>query len=450
MEVSHTEWILNNWKPDTTFQALAFAKNSKCEDWSSCLRVLEGALINIGSLNLKHNTKREVILWARKHQKKPRELLDTTLCINNTREGIDDFEEDKIEPANDTVDEHNIPFEDMFKKLNQNNKWYLSTGKCVDDELFMFSLQCESDHPSRSLIIDLYDKNYTSYNVFTEEELQEIINYKKKSFPKPPDSLKKILNQYKQDSTAKLRTALGNNHTFHSAYNKEESADKDWITLVIFSLVREYENGNMNRPHNERWYQTHIWSMIESCFDKLEDIEAIGGEQYNKQHTAPLKFGASEAKSKIEDKSGTNFMNEGFYKLPRTLKDMLDSLLKEINFDHRSEAIRTVGFIHSGLSSTLIELDRPTKYISRVSRCKALVISNSVDQFGPTVLPVILSTWVCSEIVKEAFEIISSKNKSNENGIAWFDNCLERRPLPNMPTTSSSSETAQKKLKSYH
>lgn len=544
MEVSHTEWILNNWKPDTTFQALAFAKNSKCEDWSSCLCVLEGALINIGSLNLKHNTKREVILWARKHQKKPRELLDTTLVrqffylktrqklminkkylsltvknkliedeiklieadsetinqadkkqensishedynINNTREGIDDFEEDKIEPANDTVDEYNILFEDMFKKLNQNNKWYLSTGKCVDDELFMFGLQCESDHPSRSLIIDPYDKNYTSYNVFTEEELQEIINHKKKSFPKPPDSLKRFLNQYNQDSTAKLRTALGNNHTFHSDYNKEESADKDWITLVIFSLVREYENGSMNRPHNERWYQTHIWSMIESCFDKLEDIEAVGGEfaclgtkkrknntriigsiskisrskyghkcdlifrQFNNQHTAPLEFGASEAKSKIEDESGTNFMNEGFYKLPRILKDMLDSLLKEINFDHRSEAIRTVGFIHSGLSSTLIELDRPTKYISRVSRSKTLVISNFVDQFGPTVLPVILSTWVCSEIVKEVFEIISSKNKSNENDIAWFDNCLERRPLPNMPTTSSSSETVQKKLKSY-
>ncbi|GAA5798314.1 hypothetical protein HPULCUR_003716 [Helicostylum pulchrum] len=79
MEVSHTEWILNNWKSDTTFQALAFAKNLKCEDWSSCLRVLEGALINIGSLNLKHNTKREVILWTRKHQKKLRKLLDNTL-----------------------------------------------------------------------------------------------------------------------------------------------------------------------------------------------------------------------------------------------------------------------------------------------------------------------------------------------------------------------------------
>lgn len=155
----------------------------------------------------------------------------------------------------------------------------------------------------------------------------------------------------------------------------------------------------MNRSHNERRYQTHIWSMIETCFDKLDDIEAVGSEsacigtkkrkndkrtiesiskitrskyghkcdlifrQYNNQYTNPLEFGASEAKSKFEDESGANFMKESFYKLPRTLKDMLDYLLREINFDDRSKAIRTVGFIHSGLSSTLIELDRPTKYI---------------------------------------------------------------------------------------
>lgn len=95
----------------------------------------------------------------------------------------------------------------------------------------------------------------------------------------------------------------------------------------------------------------------------------------------------------------------------------------------------------------MIELDRPTTYISRVSRSKALEISNSVTKFGSTVLPVILSTWVCSEIVKEVFEIISSNNEANENDVAWLDDCLERNSLPNMPTASASSETAQKKLK---
>ncbi len=34
----------------------------------------------------------------------------------------------------------------------------------------------------------------------------------------------------------------------------------------------------MHRDHNEQWYQSHIWSVIETFFDKLEDIEAVGGE----------------------------------------------------------------------------------------------------------------------------------------------------------------------------
>lgn len=266
----------------------------------------------------------------------------------------------------------------------------------------------------------------------------------------------------------------------------EESFVKDWINVVVFSLVREYENGNMDRYHNEQWYQSHIWSMIESCFDKLENIEAVCGEsaslgskkrmnekrgiesitkatwlryghrcdlifrQYSIRHSVPLEFEASKAKSIIENESGTNYMEEGFYKLPRTLKDMLDHLLQEIKFDDRSTAIRTVGFIHSGLSGTLIELDRPTKYISRISRYNILKISNSVNQFGSTVLPVILSTWVCCEIVKDVFKIISQDKEANEDGISLFDNFLERTPLPAMPTTSASPDRAQKRLRSNH
>ncbi|ORE02285.1 hypothetical protein BCV72DRAFT_318787 [Rhizopus microsporus var. microsporus] len=106
----------------------------------------------------------------------------------------------------------------MFNKLGQGEKWYLSNGKYVDDKLFMFGLQRQPDHPSRSLSIDHYDENYTTYNVSTQQGLQKIITYN-------------------PDSTAKLRTALRDNHTFQPDYNKEESFDKDWINLVIFSLV---------------------------------------------------------------------------------------------------------------------------------------------------------------------------------------------------------------------
>lgn len=90
----------------------------------------------------------------------------------------------------DEPDERNLEFKKMFSKLKSKEKWYLSNGKRVDDELFIFGMQCGSDHPSISLIIDPYDSNYTTYNVFSQNELQEIINYQKKSLPTAPDSLK--------------------------------------------------------------------------------------------------------------------------------------------------------------------------------------------------------------------------------------------------------------------
>ncbi|KAI7889434.1 uncharacterized protein EV154DRAFT_604034 [Mucor mucedo] len=67
--------------------------------------------------------------------------------------------------------------------------------------------------------------------------------------------------------------------------------------------------------------------------------------QFKNQHTDPLEFGASEAKPKIEDESGTNFMNEGFYKLPRILKDMLDSLLKEVIIVQRLFALSDLSIL---------------------------------------------------------------------------------------------------------
>ncbi|KAI8876080.1 hypothetical protein K501DRAFT_164458, partial [Backusella circina FSU 941] len=91
----------------------------------------------------------------------------------------------------------------------------------------------------------------------------------------------------------------------------------------------------------------------------------------------------------------SKFMNESLYKLPRILKDMLDHLLIQVNYDKRLTSLRTVGFLHSGLASTLIELDRPTTYISRVKRHRTIKISKNVSQFGPTMLPALMAAWTC-------------------------------------------------------
>ncbi|CAO0797887.1 unnamed protein product [Mucor circinelloides] len=172
---------------------------------------------------------------------------------------------------------------------------------------------------------------------------------------------------------------------------------------------------------------------------------------YDVGHSVPCEFGASEAGAKDEGNVG----NENFYKLPRVLKDMLDCLLERkderVSFDQRSASVRTVGFLHSGLAYTSIELDRPTTYISRVKRHKTIEISSNISQFGSTVILALMATWTCCRIVKEVLNIISSDNNNNDDDevTSWLDTCLEKPVFPLAPVTSSSTDnTSKKKLRS--
>ncbi|KAL7328888.1 hypothetical protein PS15p_207089 [Mucor circinelloides] len=39
------------------------------------------------------------------------------------------------------------------------------------NKLFIFGIQCSGDHPSRSLIMNPYEKNYTLYDIFARKTL---------------------------------------------------------------------------------------------------------------------------------------------------------------------------------------------------------------------------------------------------------------------------------------
>jgi hypothetical protein len=103
--------------------------------------------------------------------------------------------------------------------------------------------------------------------------------------------------------------------------------------------------------------------------------------------------------SKNEGVYGTKTMVEGYNKSPRILKDMLDNLLDHAKCNNYSSRLRTVGFINAGLSTVLLLLDRPSNYVSRVTRSKQITISGDPSLFGTTVLPAIFSIWSCREIV---------------------------------------------------
>lgn len=106
------------------------------------------------------------------------------------------------------------------------------------------------------------------------------------------------------------------------------------------------------------------------------------------EHSEAMEFGGSEAGIKDGNDYGTKYSQEKMYKLPRALKNMLDSLYGNMpNTCHlQYNQLRTVGFIHSGLNSQMITImDRPTMYISRVNSYKSISIGSHISQFDSVV-----------------------------------------------------------------
>lgn len=164
---------------------------------------------------------------------------------------------------------------------------------------------------------------------------------------------------------------------------------------------------------------------------------------YQNNHEVPYKFGATEAESKNEDVYDTKTMVEGYIKLPSILKDILDDPFDRMKRSDYSSRLRTVGFINTGFSSVLLQLDRPSKYISRVTRSKQITISGDPSLFGTAVLPAIVSAWSCREIVADVLNVVNSPKITFDS--SQLDSCLDVAPQQPMPQTSLSSSTSEKK-----
>lgn len=42
-------------------------------------------------------------------------------------------------------------------------------------------------------------------------------------------------------------------------------------------MLQEFESKNLERNHKEAWYQGHIWSMIETFFNRINNLDAVVG-----------------------------------------------------------------------------------------------------------------------------------------------------------------------------
>jgi hypothetical protein len=55
------------------------------------------------------------------------------------------------EDVNEEMDEMNMSeFKKLFREMHNNKKWYLKSGKCVEDELYAFGIKCRFEQYENS------------------------------------------------------------------------------------------------------------------------------------------------------------------------------------------------------------------------------------------------------------------------------------------------------------
>lgn len=168
-------------------------------------------------------------------------------------------------------------------------------------------------------------------------------------------------------------------------------------------------------------------------------------------HDEVEEYGASEAGKAYDGDQAIKRLEEGFVKLPKCLKDMLDNILPKCDDNKK---LQTINFIHSGLQPYVIRADRPTKYITRIQKSRNYHLSSDISQFGTIVLPAIYIAWVTKDIVRNTYNIIQESNTHNNNsniqGPEWLTQYWEESEKEDGPETSSSQEKILKKSNNFY
>lgn len=162
------------------------------------------------------------------------------------------------------------------------------------------------------------------------------------------------------------------------------------------------------------------------------------------------EYGASETGSKYDSENGTKILNEGYLKVPKTLKDMLDNLCSHYP-NVSMEQVETVGYVHAGIFCQVLRVDRPSLYTTRVTRLNPSSISSEVSCFGASVLPALYISYIVREIVlsvQNACNIAAIPPPPSSQDSSWLENCLKRKHNADVvlvPQTSTSDNTKRRK-----
>lgn len=133
----------------------------------------------------------------------------------------------------------------------------------------------------------------------------------------------------------------------------------------------------------------------------------------------------------------TKTLEEMRLKLSKIMKGMLDGLIIYSKSDYTN--LTVFGVDYAGLSLTLSAADRPSTYITKITRLEDHSIASDVAFFGSTILPLLVLIWqVKQQIIKVKNHILSNQTRLNtSNSSDWLQSCLYQNADIVMPITST-------------
>ncbi|KAI8149278.1 hypothetical protein BJV82DRAFT_587343 [Fennellomyces sp. T-0311] len=315
------------------------------------------------------------------------------------------------------TDEEKDEVEETFASLNKERFWTLQatideaskTGipaESVEEKIKKFAVNCNYRHPSQSFVIDLGDENWKE--VFTRAELTEIEQYGDPLLlPVEPDIQKQL------DELSKVSTAV-------DAYKFAQKVDHDptdnllpWLVISLMTSSQYFIKNVDVDSFMEADKQYRMFGFVNDIYT-CSDITVSGKEKASKANASACnkkrklsavdevqrkamgrkmdvvyiggrkELGCMEVGSHVDQ---TKEWTDGRLKMPVVMKDMLLQIVEEA--PALLHKIGITGYLINGNEITLLYMDAPKGYITRIRRTKPISYPSCSDDFVIRIIPVL-------------------------------------------------------------
>ncbi|KAG2223659.1 hypothetical protein INT45_010018 [Circinella minor] len=167
-----------------------------------------------------------------------------------------------------------------------NKKWVLSSGRCVEDVMFEYGQKLSHEHPAHSYILCVDDSNWK--NVFTEEEINELLNEGNPCLPVLNENVRSILQEFIEAGKKTSQETLEEDKldtnmldslikTAHKLgpFDPRTQYEQFWVLSAINQLLGYYANDLMTMMGSnvsELDLVARYWSVFDRSFDDVKVI----------------------------------------------------------------------------------------------------------------------------------------------------------------------------------